>query len=82
MAKEIYILSAVRTAMGSWGGALKDFSATQLGAEAIKSAIQKSGVANEAVQEVIMGCVMQANLGKHSMRRCRCYCSWWYGKHE
>ncbi|MBN8671223.1 MAG: acetyl-CoA C-acetyltransferase, partial [Chitinophagales bacterium] len=39
--KEVYIVSAVRTAMGAWGGALKDFSATQLGSIAIKGAINK-----------------------------------------
>ncbi|HYD21442.1 MAG TPA: hypothetical protein VEB40_08210, partial [Flavipsychrobacter sp.] len=42
--KEVYIISAVRTPLGSWGGSLKDFSATQLGAFAIKAAIERAGV--------------------------------------
>ena len=69
MNKEIYIVSAVRTAMGSWGGALKDFSATQLGAIAIKEAVAKAGILPEQVQEVLMGCVMQANLGQAPARQ-------------
>ncbi|MFM2192534.1 MAG: hypothetical protein RLZZ118_1491 [Bacteroidota bacterium] len=69
MNKEIYIVSAVRTAMGAWGGALKDFSATQLGAIAIKEAVAKAGILPEQVQEVLMGCVMQANLGQAPARQ-------------
>jgi acetyl-CoA C-acetyltransferase len=69
MNKEIYIVSAVRTAMGAWGGALKDFSATQLGAVAIKEAVKRSGVAPQDIQEVVMGCVMQANLGQAPARQ-------------
>ena len=45
--KEVYIISAVRTPLGSWGGSLKDFSATQLGAIAIKGAVEKAGIAPE-----------------------------------
>ena len=44
MAKEVYIISAVRTPIGSFGGSLKDLSATQLGAIAIKGALQKAGL--------------------------------------
>jgi acetyl-CoA C-acetyltransferase len=62
--KEVYIISAVRTPIGSFGGALKDFSATQLGAIAIKGALEKAGVNPELVNEVIMGSVIQANLGQ------------------
>jgi acetyl-CoA C-acetyltransferase len=69
MIQEVYIVSAVRTAMGAWGGALKDFSATQLGAIAIKEAVTRSGVAPEQVQEVLMGSVMQANLGQAPARQ-------------
>jgi acetyl-CoA C-acetyltransferase len=69
MIKEVYILSATRTAMGAWGGALKDFSATQLGAIAIKEAVSRAGIAPEQVQEVLMGCVMQANLGQAPARQ-------------
>lgn len=67
--KEVVIVSAVRTAMGSWGGALKDFSATQLGAIAIKEALNRAGIQPANVQEVLMGCVMQANLGQAPARQ-------------
>ncbi|HEY9176974.1 MAG TPA: acetyl-CoA C-acyltransferase [Flavipsychrobacter sp.] len=67
--KEVYIISAVRTPLGSWGGSLKDFSATQLGSFAIKGAIEKAGVAPSEINEVLMGCVMQANLGQAPARQ-------------
>lgn len=67
--KEVYIVSAVRTPMGSWGGALKSFSATQLGAIAIKGAIEKAGIAASDVNEVLMGSVLQANLGQAPARQ-------------
>jgi acetyl-CoA C-acetyltransferase len=67
--KEVYIISAVRTAIGSFGGSLKDFSATQLGGFAIKGAIEKAGIKPEDVQDVIMGCVIQANLGQAPARQ-------------
>ena len=60
--KEVYIISAVRTPIGSFGGSLKDLSATQLGAIAIKGALQKAGVKPEQIQDVLMGCVLQAHL--------------------
>ena len=66
---EVYILSAVRTPMGSFGGALKDFCATELGAIAIKGAIAKAMIAPEQVQEVLMGSVLQANLGQAPARQ-------------
>ncbi|MBK8090080.1 MAG: acetyl-CoA C-acyltransferase [Chitinophagaceae bacterium] len=67
--KEVYIISAVRTPMGSFGGSLKQVSATQLGASAIKGALQKAGIKPEQVQDVLMGCVIQANLGKAPARQ-------------
>lgn len=67
--KEVYIISAVRTPMGSWGGALKDFSATKLGSVAIKAALERAGVAASEVNEVLMGCVLQANLGQAPARQ-------------
>lgn len=67
--KEVYVISAVRTPMGSWGGSLKGFSATQLGAFAIKGAVEKAGIKPEDVNEVLMGCVMQANLGQAPARQ-------------
>lgn len=67
--KQVYIVSAVRTPMGSWGGALKDFSATQLGSIAIKSALERIGLDAKEVNEVLMGCVLQANLGQAPARQ-------------
>lgn len=61
---EVYILSAVRTPLGSFGGSLKDLTAPQLGAIAIKGALKKAGIAPEEVEEVLMGSVIQANLGQ------------------
>jgi len=67
--KEVYVISAVRTPLGSFGGSLKGFSATQLGATAIKAAITKAGIKGEQVQDVLMGCVLQANLGQAPARQ-------------
>ncbi|MCD2421978.1 acetyl-CoA C-acyltransferase [Niabella pedocola] len=67
--KEVYILSAVRTPIGSFGGALKDLSATQLGAIAIKAALAKAGIDSQQVNDVIMGAVLQANLGQAPARQ-------------
>ena len=67
--KKVYIVSAVRTPMGSFGGALKSLSATQLGAAAIKAAVAKAGIKPEQVQDVLMGCVLQANLGQAPARQ-------------
>lgn len=67
--REVYIISAVRTPLGSFGGSLKDFSATQLGAIAIKGAVEKAGIKPEQVQDVLMGCVIQANLGQAPARQ-------------
>jgi acetyl-CoA C-acetyltransferase len=71
--KEVYILSAVRTPMGSFGGSLKDISATKLGATAIKGAVERAGIKAEDVQEVYMGCVLQANLGQAPARQAAIY---------
>ncbi|MDI9320854.1 MAG: acetyl-CoA C-acyltransferase [Phycisphaerales bacterium] len=67
--REVVIVSAVRTPIGSWGGSLKDFSATQLGGFAIKGALDRIGLDANEVNEVIMGCVMQANLGQAPARQ-------------
>lgn len=67
--KQVYIVSAVRTPIGSWGGSLKDFSATQLGSIAIKGALERAGVDPKEVNEVLMGSVMQANLGQAPARQ-------------
>lgn len=67
--KEVFIVSAVRTPIGSFGGVLADVSATALGAVAIKGALEKAGLAAEAVEEVIMGNVVSANLGQAPARQ-------------
>jgi len=67
--KEVVIVSAVRTPIGSFGGALSTVPATQLGAIAIKSAIAKAGIKPDDVQEVIMGNVLQANEGQAPARQ-------------
>ncbi|HEY4335303.1 MAG TPA: acetyl-CoA C-acyltransferase [Puia sp.] len=69
MNKEVVIVAAVRTPIGSFGGAFKEFSAPRLGAVAIRGALQKAGVAPEQVQEVLMGCVLQGNLGQAPARQ-------------
>ena len=71
--KQVYIVSAVRTPIGSYGGALKDIPATKLGAIAIKSAIEKAGIKPTQVDEVLMGCVLQANLGQAPARQAAKY---------
>jgi acetyl-CoA C-acetyltransferase len=65
----VYIVAAVRTPIGSFGGALKDLSATQLGAIAIKAAVEKAGVPTGQVQSVYMGNVIQANVGQAPARQ-------------
>ncbi len=67
--KEVYIISAVRTPIGSFGGVLKGLSATQLGALAIKGAVEKAGIDVAEIDEVLMGSVMQANLGQAPARQ-------------
>jgi acetyl-CoA C-acetyltransferase len=62
--EEAFIISAVRTPIGSFGGSLAGFSAPQLGALVIKSAVEKAGIKAEDVQEVYMGNVLSANLGQ------------------
>ena len=65
----VYIVSAVRTPIGSFGGSLKDISATKLGATAIQAAIERAGINGTDVDEVLMGCVLQANLGQAPARQ-------------
>ena len=62
--KEVYILSAVRTPIGCFGGLLSSLTASQLGAIAIKAAVERAGIKPEQVQEVIMGNVLSANIGQ------------------
>ncbi|EIT87284.1 acetyl-CoA acetyltransferase [Fictibacillus macauensis ZFHKF-1] len=67
--RDAVIVSAVRTPIGSFLGALKDVPATQLGALVIEAALEKAGVAKEEVSEVIMGNVLQAGLGQNPARQ-------------
>ena len=67
--KEVVIISAVRTPMGSFGGSLSSVSATQLGATAIKGALSKINLNPDLVDEVYMGNVLQANLGQAPARQ-------------
>lgn len=69
MNKTVYIVSAVRTPMGSFGGVLKDVPAPQLGAIAIKAALEKAGLQPGQVDELLMGCVIQANMGQAPARQ-------------
>jgi acetyl-CoA C-acetyltransferase len=69
MKKEVYIVSAVRTAIGSFGGSLASVGATKLGAEAIKGALAKINLDAKEVQEVLMGCVLEGNLGQAPARQ-------------
>ena len=69
MSQEIVIASAVRTAVGSFQGALKDVPATDLGAIVIKEALSRAGVTGDQVSEVIMGNVLQAGLGQNPARQ-------------
>lgn len=62
--REVVIVSALRTPIGSFGGSLSGFTATQLGGFAIKAAVEKAGIKPEDVQEVYMGNVLSANVGQ------------------
>ena len=67
--KEAVIISAVRTPVGKLLGALKGFKATELGAIAVREAVKRAGVSADEVDEVIMGCVIQAGLGQNPARQ-------------
>lgn len=67
--KEVYILSAVRTPMGSFGGSLSTVPAPRLGAVAINAAVERAGIDPKEVNEVFMGSVLQAGLGQAPARQ-------------
>jgi len=67
--KEAVIISAVRTPVGKFQGSLKGFKATDLGALVVRESVRRAGVKPEAVDEVIMGCVIQAGLGQNPARQ-------------
>jgi len=70
---KVYIVSAIRTPIGSFGGQLSGISATRLGAAAISGALKKAGVEAKAVEEVFMGNVVSANLGQAPARQASIY---------
>ncbi len=67
--KEVYIVSAVRTPIGAFGGVLSSLAATKLGSIVIEAAIQRAGIRPDDVQEVFMGNVLSANLGQAPARQ-------------
>ena len=71
--QKVYILSAVRTPIGSFGGVFSNVSAIKLGATAIKGAVEKAGIESSMVEEVLMGNVCSANLGQAPARQAAIY---------
>ncbi|MDF3003354.1 MAG: thlA, partial [Bacillota bacterium] len=67
--REVVIVSAVRTPIGSFGGSLKDFSAVELGAIAVKEAIKRAGIDPAIIEEVVFGNVLQGGLGQNVARQ-------------
>src|ERR1044071_6669290 len=67
--KQAVIISAVRTPTGKFQGALKGFTAPDLAAVAIKAAVERAGVKSEDINEVIMGCVVQAGISQAPARQ-------------
>jgi acetyl-CoA C-acetyltransferase len=67
--KEAVIIEAVRTPVGKFQGSLKGFKATELGAIVVREVVKRAGIAPETVDEVIMGCVIQAGLGQNPARQ-------------
>jgi acetyl-CoA C-acetyltransferase len=67
--EEAVIVSAVRTPVGSFGGQFKDVPATELGAHAIRAALERAEIAGGEVDEVLFGCVLQAGLGQNPARQ-------------
>lgn len=67
--KEVVIVSAVRTPVGSFGGVFKNVSAVDLGTVAVKEAIKRAGIKPENVDEVYLGCILQAGLGQNVARQ-------------
>jgi acetyl-CoA C-acetyltransferase len=67
--EEAVIVSAVRTPVGSFGGQFKDIPATQLGAHAVRAALERAGLSGEDVDEVVLGCALQAGLGQNPARQ-------------
>ena len=69
MMKEVYVVNCCRTAIGSYGGSLKDTPAVELGALVIKEALKRANVAPEHVDEVMFGCILTSALGQNPARQ-------------
>ncbi|WP_226657261.1 acetyl-CoA C-acetyltransferase [Pseudalkalibacillus hwajinpoensis] len=69
MSREVVIVSAIRTPVGSFNGSLKSLAAPELGGMVIKAAVEKAGLASDQIEEVIMGNVLQAGLGQNPARQ-------------
>ena len=67
--REVYVVNCCRTAIGSFGGSLKDTPAADLGATVIKEALNRAGVKPENVDEVMFGCILTAGLGQNPARQ-------------
>ena len=67
--EDAVIVSAVRTPVGTFGGQFKEVPATELGARAIEAALERAGISPEEVDEVVLGCVLQAGLGQNPARQ-------------
>ena len=67
--KEVYVVNCCRTAVGSFGGSLKDVPAVELGATVVKEALNRAGVKPENVDEVMFGCILSAGLGQNPARQ-------------
>ena len=67
--KEVYVVNCCRTAVGSFGGSLKDIPAADLGATVVKEALVRAGIAPEKVDEVMFGCILTAGLGQNPARQ-------------
>lgn len=67
--EDVVIVSAVRTPVGSFGGQFKDVPATELGAHAVRAALERVGIRGEEVEEVVLGCALQAGLGQNPARQ-------------
>ena len=67
--KDLYVVNCCRTAVGSFGGSLKDIPATDLGAVVVKAALERAGVKPEQVDEVMFGCILTAALGQNPARQ-------------
>ena len=67
--RDVVIVSAVRTPVGKFLGALSELSAVELGALAVREAVRRAGIAPETVDECVMGCVLPAGLGQNPARQ-------------